>query len=429
MTADAFDLDLQTWDGTITPEMIAQARADERDAIVDKDAAERAADEANQTDNAVALPPAFDSWSDNQRETWGFDPYIPREEGAQRRSLYTAWLADRRPQDEPAETDSERRGPFANIAALLDGGLTTAAPDGGPARTDGARVMYRGKVNALIGDPESAKTLLALCVLADELNAGRVGAFIDTDHNGADFVLRFLLAVGVTRDALVDRFNYAEPDDREELLAVVDALAVLEPCAVVLDSVGENLSLWGVSANDDQGVIDMNRATAAKLAKAGHLVVTIDHLAKNSDSRRYGATGSTAKKRAVNGAMYEVVVVDEFSPDDGGKSALILRKDRTGGVRALGYQRGQTVAVFEVMAPDPKTRQQAWHLHPGTPATATATAAATKVAALAADVLALDQLTPPPTSKTDVMARKGWGTVRALAALNAWRAQAGGGQP
>jgi hypothetical protein len=375
----------------------------------------------------ITLPTDFDTWTIYSREDWAGDQSVGRQVAHERARLYAAWLAlhpDQDPSRHHPERQAERSGPvFVDVAAVLDGGLKAPTPDGGPPRTDGAMVLYRAKVNALFGDPESAKTLLALTVLAHELRHGRHASFIDTDHNGAEFVLRFLLSLGVPRDALVSRLHYAEPDDREELLRVVEAVAVLESGAVVLDSVGENLTIWGVSSNDDQGFIDMNRSTAARLAKAGHLVITIDHLAKNTDSRRYGATGTTAKLRAANGAVYEVRVIDEFSPDDGGKSALILKKDRSGGVRALGHKKGDTVAVFELSAPD-AVGQQTVALHPGGQTTpAGASALVTSAAGLAADVTALMALIPPPASKSDVMSRMTWGTKRALDALRAYRTQ------
>jgi hypothetical protein len=380
-------------------------------------------------DDAIRLPDGFDSWTLDARVTWAYDTDVLRSEAKERRLLYAAWLALHPERDPDRRTSEPTRPVWADVAAILDGRMQAPAPDGGPHRTDGARILYRGKVNGLIGDPESAKTLLALAVLADGLGSGSVGVFIDTDHNGAEFVLRTLLALGVPRDALVARLHYAEPDDRDELLRTVEVAGDLPPGVVVLDSVGEMLGLWGVSPNDDQGVLEMNRATAARLAKLGHLVITIDHLAKNTDSRKYGATGSTAKLRAANGAVYEVAVVDEFSPDDGGKSALLLKKDRNGGVRALGYKRDETVALFELSAPDAATGQQTATLHPGSTISGAAAKAAAKAAALAADVAALAALTPPAASKDDVRLRLGWGSARALDALRAWRAQTSGSQP
>lgn len=386
-------------------------------------------------DPDAELPERFGHWNARQRAQWVADPRFPTYVYRERTRLANAWRLSRDTahqsgsrRGQAVDTDASRfTGPaFVDVASILDGGLSAPAPDGGPVRIDGARLLYAGRVNALFGDPEAAKTLLSLVVLADALNRGEHAAFIDSDHNGASFVLRFLLALGVSRDALVERMHYAEPEDRAEFLAAVEAVAKLPACPVVLDSIGENLSLWGVSPNDDDGFLTMNRATAARLAKAGHTVLTVDHFAKNAESRRYGATGSTAKLRAADGAVFEVAVVSEFSPTTGGRSALVLRKDRQGGVRALGYARGDNVAVFTLSAPDASTGVQSWTLTPGTAAPSPAAAAA---ASQLADVAALAALTPPPSSKADVMARLGWGTKRALDALRAWRAQSANQTP
>lgn len=315
------------------------------------------------------------------------------------------------------DAEPEEVSVFADLAAILSGELRVAEPDAGPKLTDGTHRLYAGKVNSVFGDPESAKSLYALTVLADSLLSGGGAVFVDTDHNGPELVLRFLTALGVPEHVMIERLKYAEPDDKAELLAVVDAVTAMDPCPVVFDSVGENLGLWGVSPNDDQGFLEMNRATASRLARCGHTVITIDHLAKNAESRGYGATGTAAKKRAVDGAMYEVRVRDEFSPAEGGRSDMHLVKDRSGGVRAQGVKRGTVALTFHLSAPDRDGRQK-WTLAPGTPEP---TAQEKRAAQVSADVMLLNRLDPPPKSKNDVKARMSWGSDRAQAAWKEWR--------
>lgn len=316
---------------------------------------------------------------------------------------------------------------FADIAAIISGDLQAAEPGGGPVLTDGSQRFYRGASNVLIGDPETAKTLFTLAAGAEVLQRGDFFIFIDTDHNGPQLIIGNLLRLGVTRQALIERMKYAQPDDREELVAVVEeALKLVETVGkdtevmAVLDSVGENLGLYGVSPNDDQGVVEVNRATAAQLARAGCTAISIDHQAKNAESRSFGATGSTAKKRAADGAVYKVRVVKgrEFSPSTGGVSELLLIKDRRGGVRALGVKTDDVAARFELDAPDPKTGLQAWRFFPGA---SRPTAEQVETLKLMGDVQLLEQLVPPPKSKRDVTGRMKWGDDRALNALREWR--------
>ncbi|MGN7704079.1 hypothetical protein [Cellulosimicrobium sp. 22601] len=301
----------------------------------------------------------------------------------------------------------EWRSLFVDVGAALDAGLKTPEPDAGPERNDGKRWLYYGRVNSLVGDPETAKTLVALTVCAHGMtHEGRHAVVIDTDHNGRDFVLRFLRALGVPDDVLRSQLLYAQPESRADLLAVVTAVAQhVAPCPVVIDSVGENLALFGFGPNDDSGVLTVNTETAARLAHAGHCVLSIDHLAKNTASRAYGATGSTAKKRAADGVLIEVSKDADFDPTSGGKSTLTLKKDRAGGVRALGVKTDKPVAHFDLSAPDAAGLQTYTFRAPAAP---TKSSAYLDVRALAA--AALDAAGVPADSGVNAA----WDAVRAL---------------
>jgi hypothetical protein len=240
---------------------------------------------------------------------------------------------------------------YVDLGALVAGGLGVPRADAGPPRPDGHQWLYYGRLNGLFGDSESAKTLAALGVLAHGLIAGGHGAFMDTDYNGPEHIVRTLLRFGVPLKAL-DHFRYVEPQSAQTVAAVIADLCSNMPRGVVaLDSFGENIGLLGgqgASANVDESVMKTHRLTSHPLAKAGHCVLVIDHTAKNANSQLYGATGSTAKKRIVDGAYLEVKIVDEFDPASGGQSALCLKKDRTGGIRALGIKSREQVVRFKV---------------------------------------------------------------------------------
>lgn len=240
---------------------------------------------------------------------------------------------------------------YVDLHALVAQDLTVPQPDAGPPRPDGHQWLYYGRLNGLFGDSESAKTLAALGILAHELVAGGHGAFIDTDYNGPQHIVRTLLRFGVPLDAL-DRFRYVEPQVASTVAAIVTDLCDNMPRGVVVfDSFGENIGLLGgpgASANVDESVIKTHRLTSQPVARSGHCALVIDHIAKNAGSREYGATGSSAKKRIVDGAYLEAKIVDEFDPVTGGQSVLLLKKDRTGGIRALGIKTNEQVARFRI---------------------------------------------------------------------------------
>lgn len=234
--------------------------------------------------------------------------------------------------------DDQGAGPgglFVNIAAVLDGGGTPKATPTVLARSDGKCLFYPGKANLLFGDPETAKTWIALAAGAETMLAGGRFVFVDMDHNGVDTTLERLHMMGVDRAVLADpaRFLYVEPEDKGHLCKVVAALAEWRPSMALLDSVGELLPLMGASSNNNDEVTTVFRDVVSPLAKAGAVVVLIDHLAKNADSRRLGPVGAYGKTRIFNGAMVRVFRVEQFTPGQGGVSSLWVHKDRPGAVR------------------------------------------------------------------------------------------------
>lgn len=258
-------------------------------------------------------------------------------------------------------------GLFVDVGAVLDGTLEVPAPEVAP-RTDGAHLFYRSAHNGLTGDPESGKSLLALSVAADELfNGGRV-FWMDLDHNGAAAIIGKFRAWGVPEDVLRDRdrFLLCITDDRRMVDATVTHAIAHGFTMAVVDSVGELLSLYGASPDSEQDYTPVNRAVMAKLAAAGLCVISIDHMAKGAESRAYGATGTIAKKRAMDGAYYAVEVVRPFVPGQGGKSRMLLLKDRHGGVRASvkGGDKRPQIATFELIASGEDGTATHWKLHP-----------------------------------------------------------------
>lgn len=225
---------------------------------------------------------------------------------------------------------------YVDIGRLLTDGI----PDP-PAPTilradDRVGTFYRGQVNLVFGDPESGKTWVCLAAVAETLVAGGSAAVIDLDHNGPDATVTRLLDLGAPEDVLADpaRFRYAEPDGAGELLVIVNGLSGwMRPSVVVVDSIGELLPQFGASSNSPDDFTSVHARVLKPLAKAGACVLAIDHLAKNTESRAMGSTGTAAKKRAVGGVSVRVTTADQFSPGRGGSAHLVIAKDRHGGLR------------------------------------------------------------------------------------------------
>ncbi len=224
---------------------------------------------------------------------------------------------------------------FVDVAALLAGGIPEPPKPVLLTREDGHSLFYAGKTNILFGDPECGKSWIAYSAVAEALTDGRRAAIVDADHNGAAEIIPRLLALGVHPKILGDQdvFRLAEPEESEELLAVVGELRDWRPAVAVVDSLGEIIPMLRLSSNSPDEYTQGHRLTLSALASSGAVVVAIDHLPKSDDARDRGATGTLAKLRAINGASYRVTVAEPFSPGLGGAASLVVHKDRPGGVR------------------------------------------------------------------------------------------------
>lgn len=304
---------------------------------------------------------------------------------------------------------------YADIAALLEGGIPDPPAPDVLTRDDGHALFYAGQVNYVFGDPESGKTWIALAAVAETLRSGGTALVVDIDHNGTGPTVSRLQMLGAPPAALADqsRFRYCAPEDRDHLLHVVADARAWRPEVTVLDSIGELLPMFGASSNSPDDFTAVHAAVMKPLAaQAGSCVISIDHLAKNTESRSQGATGTAAKRRTIGGVSLRVKVQDAFTPGQGGSCLLTIHKDRHGGLRAVSpIGDSEPIAgTFRMTTRDGATSWKVYSPRDGDRNPAEA--------APAADVDALRALDPAPSSVRDVKDRMGWGSTRASLA---WR--------
>lgn len=261
----------------------------------------------------------------------------------------------------PEHADDDEPPRYFDVAALLAGKLPEPPEPDVLQRIDGHRLLYRGQVNVLFGDPESGKTFVALAAVAEAVNAGRSALVLDLDHNGGEATVARLLMLGASRSALTDadRFRYCEPENSSVINAVVANCTDWRPDIAIVDSLGELLPMYGANSNNADDFTHAHTRVLKPLAKGGAAVVVIDHLAKNQDSRAKGPGGTAAKRRALGGTSLRVKAMRPFAPGKGGTALLLVNKDRHGGVRRyaappeVGAE--QSAGTF-VLASDAETR-------------------------------------------------------------------------
>src|SRR5262249_17991168 len=74
-------------------------------------------------------------------------------------------------------------------------------------RMDGVPLLYRGKVHAIIGEPESGKGWFSCAAAADALARGEHVIYVDFEDTAKGVVSR-MRALGVSPEVLIDRFHY-----------------------------------------------------------------------------------------------------------------------------------------------------------------------------------------------------------------------------
>lgn len=320
-----------------------------------------------------------------------------------------------------AEPGTAGRHPlYTDVAALLADGMPDPEAPDMLTRSDGIGLFYRGQVNLVFGDPESGKTWVALAAAAETLRDGGTALVLDLDHNGVKATIGRLLMLGAPAAALSDleRFRYVEPEDDVHLLDVVADVILWAPDVTVLDSIGELLPLFGASSNSPDDFTMVHARVMKPLAvKAGTALVAIDHLAKNTESRAQGATGTAAKRRAIGGVSLRVSVSEAFAPGRGGSAALTIHKDRHGGLRAAtpGTDREPLAAMFVLSTVDGLTT---WSLR----APVEGERAPDQIPE-AEDVATVAAMDPAPATVEEARKRLGWRKARAAKAMKVWREQ------
>ena len=177
--------------------------------------------------------------------------------------------------------------------------------------------------------------------------------------------------------------------------------------------------MLGKNSNLPDDYTEQHATILKPMASAGVAVLIVDHLPKNRETAKAGATGTNAKWRTIGGVSLRVTVKTAFTPGQGGACYLRVLKDRHGGLRQHCAIEHEPLAGTFVMAQNGDSLS--WSIDVPSEQAMKAAAAAEHEATMA-DVLALAALDPPPRSQPDVKKRMGWGSARAQAALTAHRA-------
>lgn len=214
-------------------------------------------------------------------------------------------------------------------------------------------LLYPGRINALNGEPGGGKTWVALQAAAEVIKGGGHVVFVDLEDHAPSTIAR-LRALGCDDADIRKRFHYVKPDRpmSPEALEYLEARIVeLGVVLVVIDSVGELMSLQSVKPNDDDAVAALYRAIPRRLAACGPAVLLVDHVPKDNTTSPLYAIGSQRKRAAIDGASFMVSTVKAFAAGHDGILKLVTAKDRLG-----NFVTGQAAAVVSVTSSEDGSR-------------------------------------------------------------------------
>lgn len=237
----------------------------------------------------------------------------------------------------------------ATVAGLQDGTLKRLRPTVGElSLTDDEKrfLLYRGKVNGVAGESGCGKTWTGLKICAQEITQGRPAVYVDLEDDHISVVTR-LLAMGADPDDVLLHFHYVSPvewmrdPDWDDLSALLDEVS---PSLVVVDSVGEGLSMAGANPNADEEVALWFRKLPRRLSRhqTAPAVLVLDHTTKAASDGLW-PIGSQRKRAAITGVQYMQRMLRPFKRGKAGSAVLVCAKDRLG-----NYAIGEKVAELHL---------------------------------------------------------------------------------
>lgn len=209
-------------------------------------------------------------------------------------------------------------------------------------------LLYQGRINALNGESGSGKSWVAMQTAAEVMADGGHVIYVDLEDHATSVVARFR-DLGVPDSILNVCLHYISPRQAltETSATYVDRLIIDHGVElVVIDSIGELMSLQGVK-DDDQEVAAMYRAIPRRWANLGPCVLILHHVPKSNDRNPLYGIGSQRHRAAIDGAAYMVEQTAPFATGRDGRMRLVTAKDRSG-----WYPTGSTAAVVDVSTAD-----------------------------------------------------------------------------
>ena len=215
-------------------------------------------------------------------------------------------------------------------------------------RADGVALLYRGRLHAAYGEPESCKGWLALAAVAECIDAAELVVYLDYEDTAQNIVAR-LVALGVDKAVIRSRLSYLRVDEPVPTWALEDLVAS-GPALVVVDGITEALTVEGLDMAANQDIAEFRKRLSRAFVRAGAAVLEVDHVVKDKENRGRYAIGAQHKLAGVDVA-YRLDVIHPFGREREGLVKVTVTKDRPGYVRQHSAD-GERTALLRLASTD-----------------------------------------------------------------------------
>jgi hypothetical protein len=219
----------------------------------------------------------------------------------------------------------------------------------------------RGIRTAIVGEPESMKSWLGACAVAEYVAGGETVLVLDCEMSRPEWNRR-LHALGLDEQARADHVAYLGApdgalDEAEATAAYRRILMARQPALVVIDSVEPFAALDTLDTNSAAGIEAFNRLYVTPPRTVGADVILIDHPVKDREQRGRHAAGSQRKLGAVD-VQVLVTCKQPLTRGSRGQAHVKVAKDRYG---ALPAERNRAAFTVELVS-DPVTGLITWNV-------------------------------------------------------------------
>ncbi len=232
---------------------------------------------------------------------------------------------------------------FSDWTQVMNGDFVGEPPTIGQ-RTDDVGLLYAGKLNSIIGESESGKSMIAQWIAVQQAKLGNHSIYLDFEDAAPGVGDRFR-DMGATDEEmrLIHYRRVDEPWTPLQLATLRAMVAMHHPTYCVVDGVTNAMTLERLDPLDNKAVALFYGGVPSIVRSAGAAAFMVDHIPKARTDRPPGAIGAQHKRAGIDGCSLMLRMKEPAGRNRVGVGYLSVDKDRPGFLREYAPD-GKTIA-------------------------------------------------------------------------------------